>query len=428
MSVAVQSPQAISSRDADWLARILAYSRKIEGFSRADLIEYFDFSRRSVNIRLQELQKAKVILEGSLGESTGGRSPRTLHFNSEAGYVLAVEMGATSLFVVISDLSGNIIGQIEERVDVADGPEKVLNQIAGYFDKLVKKYPKPIWGIGIGLPGPVEFAMGRLVSPPIMPGWDRYPVRDFFINRYNVPVWVDNEVNLMALGESRLGLGGDDQCMVYIKIGTGIGGGLISGGRLHRGAAGAAGDLGHMVALPDSSVLCRCGKKGCLEAVASGAALARAGQQLASEKISPYLTNIYELHGEITAKTVGEAAAAGDPHAKKLIQNCGELIGVSISTILNFYNPSSIVIGGGVAGLGDQLLSSIRQTVYKTGTPLATRNLSINVSSMADQAGVKGAVLMVVDELFKPERLRIWIGAGSPMGKATISSIESANI
>ncbi len=131
--------------------------------------------------------------------------------------------------------------------------------------------------MGAGLPGPVEFAEGRPVVPPIMPGWDGYPVRERLSARYQVPAWVDNDVNVMALGELRAGIGRGEQELLYIKVGTGIGAGVVSRGRLHRGAQGAAGDIGHVSVLDDDSVLCRCGNTGCLEALVGGYALARDG-------------------------------------------------------------------------------------------------------------------------------------------------------
>ena len=147
--------------------------------------------------------------------------------------------------------------------------------------------PGRLWGIGIGVPGPVEFGSGRPISPPIMPGWDGYPIRERFTQRYRAPVWVDNDVNLLALGEWRSGVASGHDNVVVVKIGTGIGAGIISDGRLHRGAQGSAGDVGHIQVTDDPAVLCRCGNVGCLEALAGGAALGRAGEAAASTAGAP---------------------------------------------------------------------------------------------------------------------------------------------
>lgn len=159
------------------------------------------------------------------------------------------------------------------------GPEPTFGRIEELFDRPLSSAAVPpgaeLYGIGVGLPGPVEFASGKPVNPPIMPGWDGYPVRVRLADRYSVPVWVDNDVNLMGLGELRAGLAQGERHVIYLKIGTGIGAGLISSGRLHRGDQGCAGDVGHVAVTEATGIVCRCGNVGCLEALAGGAALAR---------------------------------------------------------------------------------------------------------------------------------------------------------
>jgi len=274
----------------------------------------------------------------------------------------------------------------------------------------------PIWGIAIGVPGPVEFATGRPSAPPIMPGWDGYPVRDRLAARYDVPVWVDNEVNLMALGELRSGLAHGERDLVYVKIGTGIGAGLVSGGRLHRGAQGCAGDIGHVAVVDDPTIICRCGNVGCLEAVAGGAALARAGHAAATSGRSPYLAELLTAARPIEARDIAVAADHGDPFSVDLLTRSGQLVGRTLATLVNFYNPSLVVIGGGVSQAGDGLLAAIRQAVYRRSLPLATRDLRIVRSSSYDRVGLVGAAAVVVDELFSRDLLGRWIDQASPAG------------
>ena len=184
------------------------------------------------------------------------------------------------------DLDGRILGHHDEPARIEDGPERGLDRVDALFDSLLRTtqdIPGRLWGVGIGVPGPVEFASGRPISPPIMPGWDGYPIRERFAHRYRAPVWVDNDVNVLALGEWRSGVAPGHDNVVVIKIGTGIGAGIISDGRLHRGAQGSAGDVGHIQVVDDPSVVCRCGNIGCLEALAGGAAIGRAGQAAALE-------------------------------------------------------------------------------------------------------------------------------------------------
>ena len=278
-----------------------------------------------------------------------------------------------------------------------------------------------VWGIGVGVPGPVEFATGRPVSPPIMPGWDGYDIRGRLAARYQVPVWVDNEVNLMALGELRSGLGRTERDLIYIKIGVGIGACDLRL-RLHRGAQGCAGDIGHVAAGEGQQVVCRCGNTGCLEAVAGGAALAREAAAAADSGESPYLHALASGGQALAARDVGEGAAHGDAACRQLLIKSGTLIGQTLAQLVNFFNPSLIVIGGGVAQAGDVFLATIRQTVYRRSLPLATRDLRIMRSPLSHSAGLSGAAAVVIDELFQPTRVASWIGQRSPYGHPELAS------
>ena len=287
------------------------------------------------------------------------------------------------------------------------------------FDSLLRTTPDlhgRLWGIGIGVPGPVEFESGRPISPPIMPGWDGYPIRERFAARYRAPVWVDNDVNVLALGEWRSGVAAGHDDVVVVKIGTGIGAGIISDGRLHRGAQGSAGDVGHIQVTDDPIVICRCGNVGCLEALAGGAALGWSGEAAAREERSPRLRTALDQHGAVTAEDVARAASFGDPVAVALLKSAGRRVGSMLASVVNFFNPSLIVIGGGVANSPEQLLASIRETVYRRSLPLATRDLLIQRSSLGGLAGVIGASSMVVDQLFARDSIGRWIEAGDPSG------------
>jgi glucokinase-like ROK family protein len=247
-----------------------------------------------------------------------------------------------------------------------------------------------------------------------MPGWDGYPIRERFAARYGAPVWVDNDVNVLALGESRSGIAAGHSDVVVVKIGTGIGAGIISDGRLHRGAQGSAGDVGHIQVTDDPTVICRCGNIGCLEALAGGAALGRAGEAAAREGRSERLRTALDQRGAVTAEDVARAASFGDPVAVALLQSAGRRVGSMLASVVNFFNPSLIVIGGGVANSPEQLLASIRETVYRRSLPLATRDLLVQRSSLGGLAGVIGASSMVVDQLFARDAIGQWIEAGEP--------------
>jgi glucokinase-like ROK family protein len=404
----------------DALVLVLDEIRLGRSRSRSELAERTGLGRAIVAARVGELVERGLVVEGDPGPSTGGRPPRQLTFNARAGHLLVADLGATSVDVALTTLDGQILGHRDEPAGIESGPEAGLARVEELFDQLVTtthSVPGRLWGIGIAVPGPVEFATGRPISPPIMPGWDGYPIRERFAARYGAPVWVDNDVNVLALGEWRSGVAAGHDDVVVVKIGTGIGAGIISGGRLHRGAQGSAGDVGHIQVSDDPAVVCRCGNVGCLEALAGGGALARAGEEAARDGRSSRLRTALDQRGRLTAEDVARAASAGDPVTVAMLQLAGRRIGSMLASVVNFFNPSLIVIGGGVANSPDVLLASIRETVYRRSLPLATRDLLVQRSSLGALAGVIGAASMVVDQLFSRDAIGQWLAAGRPAGQ-----------
>ena len=403
----------------DALVVVLDEVRLGRSRSRSELVARTGLGRGIVAQRVGELLERGLVVEGEVGPSTGGRPPRQLAFRSSAGHVLVADLGATSIDVAITDLDGRILGHHDEPSLIEEGPDVCLGRVDELFDLLLRTthaIPGALWGIGIGVPGPVEFQTGRPISPPIMPGWDGYPIRERFAVRYDAPVWVDNDVNVLALGEWRSGVAAGHDDVVVVKIGTGIGAGIISSGRLHRGAQGSAGDVGHIQIVDDPAVVCRCGNIGCLEALAGGEAIGRGGAAAALDGRSGRLRTALDQRGTVTAEDVARAASFGDPVAVVLLQEAGRRVGSMLASVVNFFNPSLIVIGGGVANSPDTLLASIRETVYRRSLPLATRELLIQRSSLGGLAGVIGASSMVVDQLFSRDAIAAWIEEGNPSG------------
>ena len=387
--------------------------------SRAELVARTGLGRAIVAQRVGELIERGLVTEGDVGPSTGGRPPRQLTFRADGGHILVADLGATSIDVAVTTLDGRILGHHDEPARIEAGPEACLDRVDALFDSLLRTTQDlhgRLWGIGIGVPGPVEFDSGRPISPPIMPGWDGYPIRERFAARYGAPVWVDNDVNVLALGEWRSGVAAGHADVVVVKIGTGIGAGIISDGHLHRGAQGSAGDVGHIQVVDDAAVVCRCGNVGCLEALAGGEAIGRAGRAAAEDGRSPRLQTALDQRGSVTAEDVARAASFGDPVAVALLGEAGRRVGSMLASVVNFFNPSLIVIGGGVANSPDQLLAAIRETIYRRSLPLATRDLLVQRSSLGGLAGVIGASAMVVDQLFARDSIARWIEAGEPSG------------
>ncbi len=369
---------------------LLQLIRRGDARTRTDLVGTTGLARSTVAARIDQLLAEGLISEIGEAPSTGGRPPAVFGFNRDAGVVLVADLGATHARFAVSDLGGTPLAEMSQDLDIAQGPEAVLSAVEKQFVALLKRAersPDLVRGVGIGVPGPVEFAEGRAVNPPIMPGWDNFPIRDRFVERYQVPVLVDNDVNIMALGEHWVSTPPVND-FVFIKVGTGIGSGLILGGTLHRGAQGAAGDIGHVQIVAAEGVMCRCGNEGCLEAVAGGRALA---MQLTAAGVPA-----------AGSRDVVRLAKTGNGLATMRIREAGRLIGRVVAMIVNTLNPDTIIIGGDVADAGEQLIAGIREVVYQRSTALATSKLVVGQSTLGDRAGITGAAAMVIEYILSP--------------------------
>ncbi|MFF3503443.1 ROK family protein [Streptomyces sp. NPDC003247] len=375
------------------------------------LTERVGAGRTLVTQKINEMIDAGLLAEDRVGRSTGGRIPREVRFRSEAAAVVGIEVGSSGIDAGITDLAGRPAIAHHEAWDIAQGPEATLDRIKQIVDRL-RADPQaptaPLVAVGAGLAAPVEFSTGRPVSPPYMPGWDDYPVRDRLADRFGVETWVDNDVSAMALGELRAGLAQDASDFLFVKLGWGIGAGLVSRGGLHRGADGCAGDIAHIPVPAASPAPCRCGRRGCLVAHASGAALTREAQRLADTGESPHLKSLAAQGKTLQAADITAAARAGDPAATELLVQTGRFIGTALGTYVSFFNPSLVVIGGGVSKAGDILLAAIRQAVYEFSLPLATRHLRIVPAGLGDAAGIVGAAFTALDAVLRTDRIVWW--------------------
>jgi predicted NBD/HSP70 family sugar kinase len=383
---------------------VLQLIRDADGATRAELIASTGLARSTVTQRLDQLFAHGLLREAGESGSTGGRPPMTFAFNNDAGVVLAADLGATHARLALTNLDGEVLAEETGEIEIASGPELVLDWADERFHVLLReadRSDRDVRGIGIGVPGPVEHATGRPRNPPIMPGWDGYAIPERFTDRYSVPVLVDNDVNIMALGEHWTQWRQVDN-LLYVKAATGIGCGIVVDGVIHRGADGAAGDIGHIrVAGPDAEeVTCACGNVGCLEALAGGRAMAA---RLTAEGLEA---------GD--SRAVVELARAGEAAAVQLVRDSGRQIGEVLAASVNFFNPSVIVVGGDLAQAQEQLLAGIREVVYQRSLPLATRHLRIVRSQLADRAGVIGAAVMVIERVLSPAAIDAAIAAMAP--------------
>ncbi|SFB22192.1 ROK family transcriptional regulator [Cellulomonas marina] len=389
---------ATSAPRAGDLSATLQLLRDGRPRTRAELATLSGQARSTVAMRVDQLLSSGLVAPTGEAASTGGRPPATFAFNPAARVVLAVDLGATHARVAVTDLAATVLAEHLEVVAIAEGPEVVLDLVARVAHDLLARTGRSaseLVGVGVGLPGPVDHETGRPTNPPIMPGWDGADVAGRLQELLGpapvpVPVLVDNDVNVMALGEHAAEFRDVDH-LLFVKVATGIGAGIISDGGIRRGAQGAAGDLGHVAVPGGPAVVCRCGNTGCLEAVASGRAVAA---ELAA-------------HG-LAASTSTEAVAlvrAGDLTATAAVREAGRRLGSVLAVCVSMLNPSVIVIGGSLAEAGEHLLAGIREVVYRRSLPLATQHLRIVTSRTGGRAGVLGASTMAIEHVLAGETL-----------------------
>jgi glucokinase-like ROK family protein len=382
-------------------ARLLRLLRDGGPNSRAQLGDQVDLSRSKLAVEVDRLLETGLVVADGLAASRGGRRSHNIRL-APALRFLGVDIGATSIDVAVTNAELEVLGHINQPMDVREGPVAVFEQVLAMAAKLrASGLAEGFDGAGIGVPGPVRFPEGIPVAPPIMPGWDGFPVREALSQDLGCPVMVDNDVNLMAMGEQHAGVARSVGDFLCVKIGTGIGCGIVVGGEVYRGTTGSAGDIGHIQAVPDGRP-CACGNRGCLEAHFSGAALARDATDAAQQGLSTDLATRLETNGSLSAVDVAAAAAAGDATALDLIREGGNRTGQVIAGLVSFFNPGLVVIGGGVTGLGHTLLAAIRTQVYRQSLPLATGNLPIVLGELGPTAGVIGGARLISDHLFSP--------------------------
>lgn len=368
--------------------------------TRAELAKSTGLARSTIAARVDELMRLGLISPIAESVSTGGRPPSLFALNPNARLVLAADLGASHATLAITDLSGTVLIEHSEPLDITLGPEPVLTWVVDNADELLRRIDreqKDLVAIGMGVPGPVEHSTGQPVNPPIMPGWDRFDVPGWIRQHMDVPVLVDNDVNIMALGERALAWPGVDHLM-FVKVATGIGAGVISGDRLQRGAQGIAGDIGHVHVARGAGVPCHCGNRGCLEALASGPAIARAlrEQGVAAD----------------TGNDVVDLVKRGNIDAIQAVRQAGRDIGEVLTTCVSLINPSVIAIGGSMARVGEHLIAGVREVVYTRSMPLATEHLAIVQSAAAEKAAVLGASMLAIEHVMSAESLPALVAAG----------------
>jgi predicted NBD/HSP70 family sugar kinase len=380
-------PPATASGQDSSPGGILNLVRSGASASRADIARSAGLAPSTVTARVETLISNGYLREAGPGSSSGGRRPRQLEVNPSTGAVCGVDLGARHASFALFDMAGGLLAEHQLAMDIADGPERILGWVVDVANQMVAASDSPgrrLRGIGMGLPGPVDKPGGRLVSPSRMPGWNGIDAGAVLERLSGVAALVDNDANLMALGE-HVSLGDDVDHLVFVKAGSSIGCGVIASGSLYHGHRGMAGDISH-VSVPNAPpTLCSCGRWGCLDAVAGGAAI------LASLRAAGVPV--------VDAGEVLSLAEDGHPLATQTLREAGTRTGGVLATIVNFFNPQRLVLGGALSE-ADAFVAGLRSAIYTECLPLATDQLEITVSQTKTRGGVLGAGRMILDHLF----------------------------
>lgn len=365
--------------------------------SRTDLADRMGLTRAAVSLIVNDLIESGVIFEAESRSVPSGRPPIVLEINPERDLVGAIDMGATHMSIALADFTARIHQETNFPIDIKDGPEVCLAKADQNLRQLLEEQTLPIshlYAIGIGVPGPVITEAGMVIAPPIMPGWDRYPIRTRLEKMWEHPVTLNNDAELGALGEWAYGAGRGEKNIAYIKVGSGIGAGLILNQQIYGGTMGAAGEIGHLT-IDENGPLCDCGNHGCLEAYAGGHAIAKQGQSLARSGKRTLLAGIPVE--KITAYEVAEAAKQGDLYAQEILRKAGTHVGIAIAGLINLFNPSVVIIGGGVAQVGDIITAPIRQAVRERAMHASEQSVRITTGMLGRRSVLIGATVQAVN-------------------------------
>jgi glucokinase-like ROK family protein len=367
------------------------------GISRADLAQRMDLSRAAMTLIVNDLLVCNAIRETESRNRLSGRPPIILEVNALRGHVVGIDMGASHLSIILTDFGAQVIDEIEVPFNVARGPEKCIEQADSLLNTMLKNHQmtiSDIGAIGLGVPGPIDSQSGMVFAPPIMPGWDGFPIQQSLEEKWHLPVSLNNDAELGALGEWAYGGGRSENYLAYIKVGSGVGSGLLLNGQIYRGATGSAGEIGHLT-IVENGPKCDCGNSGCLEALAGGKAIANQAREAVKKGQRTLLSSMGPTES-LTARDVNTAARRGDLVSQKIIANAGRYLGIAIAGLVNLFNPQTVLVGGGVAQVGDLLLQPIRDTVSQRSLKASARTVKINTAVLRRHSSGMGAIVQAL--------------------------------
>ncbi|MBF6050418.1 transcriptional regulator [Streptomyces eurocidicus] len=381
----METPGSQSSLHRANLERVVRAVRMAGSLTQAEIARTTGLSAATVSNIVRELKDGGTV--EVTPTSAGGRRARSVSLSGDAGVVVGVDFGHTHLRVAIGNLAHRVLAEDAEPLDVDASAAQGLDRAERLVRRLIEEAgidPAKIVGVGLGVPGPIDVESGTLGSTSILPGWAGTNPRDDLAARLGVPVHVDNDANLGALGELVWGAGRGAADLAYIKVASGVGAGLVINGQIYRGPGGTAGEIGH-ITLDESGPVCRCGNRGCLETFT------------AARYVLPLL---HSAHGtDLTVARMVQLAQDGDPGCRRVIGDVGRHIGSGVANLCNLLNPRRIVLGGDLAESGELVLGPIRESVSRYAIPSAARQLEVVPGALGGRAEVLGALALVLSEM-----------------------------
>ncbi|MCH0538963.1 ROK family transcriptional regulator [Streptomyces sp. MUM 203J] len=381
----METPGSQTSLHKANLERVVRAVRMAGSLTQAEIARATGLSAATVSNIVRELKEGGTV--EVTPTSAGGRRARSVSLSGDAGIVIGVDFGHTHLRVAVGNLAHQVLAEEAEPLDVdassAEGFDRAEQLVKRLIATTGTSLDKVI-GVGLGVPGPIDVSSGTLGSTSILPGWSGINPSQELSARLGVPVHVDNDANLGALGELVWGAGRGVRDLAYIKVASGVGAGLVIDGQIYRGPGGTAGEIGH-ITLDESGPVCRCGNRGCLETFA------------AARYVLPLLQ---PGHGpDLTMERVVQLAREGDPGCRRVVADVGRHIGSGVANLCNLLNPSRVVLGGDLAEAGELVLGPIRESVSRYAIPSAARQLAVAPGALGGRAEVLGALALVLSEM-----------------------------
>ena len=395
-------PSPIPQIDTDVLT-VVDLVRRGRASTRQQLAQMTGMGRNTISSLLNTAVALGLIAPNGSGPSTGGRAPATWRFRQEDGLVLVAGVHSSTLRLAVTDLGGAPVECRTLPWSITRGPAPTLAEAAARLRDMAGPLDRPVWAAGASLPGPIDQESGRPTAPPIMPGWDGFDVVAVMEEALGVPAVTSNDVNTMLLGHA---VTLQDQAhrrprdILYLQVGTGIGAGLMSNGLLHRGADGAAGDIGHVRVTGNDAVVCRCGRTGCLEAVAGGWAVMRDARRAGAEGTSPFLRERLADSGDLTIDDVVAGVTAGDTECVTLMVRSATAVGDALAMIVSFFNPGRVVLAGPMPQGCPLFLQVARRIVDERALALATHDLELVPAEDSLDDEMRGTAILAVNALF----------------------------